>query len=254
MLVALDAVASFEEFISDLAAVLGSVNPVLASFAIAFVSNVIPYMTVPYLVVIAGFGAMKSSMFEKFLIGIGGGLGAAVAKMVVFYIGGLVHHALSEETKENLDIFVRAFRRSMFVAIFLFAALPLPDDVLYIPLGVAGYSPVLFFIAVSLGKIVLTLAAVYFGYFVGGNLGPLAIVALVAASLVIAYIVLKMNWRRVVEVYTDYGLIAAFIEMVGQGFAVILPGRLGDRVIEQTERLISRLSRSERREEAREAS
>ncbi len=250
-------------FVQELAQRLSSVNPFLASFMISFVSNSIPFMTVPYLALIAGYGALLNDNFERFLVGIGGGLGAAIGKMVVFYFGREFHRVLSEETRENLEFFAKAFQHGVFIAIFLFAALPLPDDVLYIPLGVAGYNPVLFFTAVALGKILLTLGAVYFGDIVGqaaawlqvalglgGGEEPNPVVTallLLAASIAVTIMIIRMDWKRVVEVYNEYGPLAGLYEMGLQAVAALMPRRYGRSFVERGEALLERLRGEQQR-------
>ncbi len=226
-----------------------SLNPVVASFVISLVFNAIPYMTVPYLVLIAGYGASGNfSMMDKLLVAVSGGVGAAVGKLVVFYIGRVGHHILSEETRENLEVFARAFRRGVFAAVLLFAALPLPDDVLYIPLGVAGYSPVLFFTAVALGKTFITGLAVFFGDLVKSlvaesSVDPVVTVAaLLVGSLIVAVIISRMNWRRIVEVYNEYGIIAATFEMIVQGLIALMPRNVRSRVEKKIDGLLPKLS------------
>ena len=249
--------------LQELAQRLSSVNPFLASFVISFVSNSIPFMTVPYLALIAGYGALLNDDVERLLVGVGGGLGAALGKMVVFYFGREFHRVLSEETKENLEFFAKAFQHGVFIAIFLFAALPLPDDVLYIPLGVAGYNPVLFFIAVALGKTFLTLGAVYFGDVLGqaaawlqtvlGLSGAgeepnpfVTAVLLLVASLAVTAMIIRMDWRRIVEVYNEYGPLAGFYEMILQAFAALMPRRYGRVLVEKGEALLERLRGGQR--------
>ncbi|MET1128370.1 MAG: VTT domain-containing protein, partial [Thermoproteota archaeon] len=136
------------------------VSPALAPFFIAFFGNVIPYMTVPYLVAIAGYGAALPGFGSKAIAAVSAALGAGLGKVVVFSMGRSIHRVLPQGTRENLSVFASAFRRGVFIAVFIFAALPLPDDVLYVPLGVAGYSLLYFFVAVTLGKLVITSLAI----------------------------------------------------------------------------------------------
>ncbi|RUM47147.1 MAG: hypothetical protein DSY37_03600 [Hyperthermus sp.] len=237
------------EVLSTLADWAGSLNPAVASLLISAASNSIPYMTVPYLVLIAGYGASSGlSPLDKVLVALGGGLGAAIGKMIVFYIGRGVNRILSENTRENLDVFIEAFKRGVFIAVFLFAALPIPDDVLYIPLGVAGYSPLLFFVAVMLGKIVLTGVAVFFGNVLSSLVSEEAVnplklgAALVAGSVLVAVIISRMKWKRIISVYDDYGIVPAFVEMIVQAFMALMPSSLRSRVEEKVDNLLPKLS------------
>lgn len=220
-------------------------NTVIGAFLIALVSNAIPYMTVPYLIVIAGYGAALINTLDKILVAIAGGVGAGLGKVVVYLLGRGVHRILPEHTRENVELFARAFRRGVFIAVFLFAALPLPDDILYIPVGMTGYSPVLFFVAVTLGKIVITALAVLFGDVVAtlvgseqGGFDPRVVAGLAIGSIIVSIIVARMNWKRIVEVYDEEGPVLAFLEMIKQVFLAMLPSSVARRVENRIDDLI----------------
>lgn len=174
----------------------------LGIFLISVASNVIPYSTVPYLFIIAIYGAAVDPLYRIPVIVLGG-IGAALGKVVVFYVGKLARRAISEQSKENLRIFVNLSRRSVALAVFVFAASPLPDDIIYLPLGMTGYSVLRFFASVMIGKIVITFLATAFGASIGAiALGyPLwfILVSLGLITLVLAFLVLRINWLRVAE-------------------------------------------------------
>lgn len=174
----------------------------LGVFLISAVSNLIPYSTVPYLFIIAIYAAAVDPVY-RILVVILGGVGAAVGKVFVFYVGKLARRAISEQSKENLRIFVNLSRRSVALAVFIFAALPLPDDIIYLPLGMTGYSVLRFFAAVTMGKIVITFLATAFGASVGAiALGYplwLVIIALGLLTFLLAFLILRINWLRVAE-------------------------------------------------------
>jgi len=225
-----------------------SLNPILASLIISLVFNAIPYMTLPYLIIIAGYGAsMTLEPHEKFLVAVAGGIGAALGKLIVFYMGRGVHRLLPRNTRENLEVFVNLFKRGVFVAVLLLAATPSPDDVLYVPLGIAGYNPLLFFIAVAIGKTVITGLAVFFGYVIREQLGYSADSTIVAAvlllgSIVVTLIISRMNWRRLAIVYEKYGVVAASLEFVVQALFALAPTRFRRRVEEKTDSLLPKLA------------
>ena len=208
-------------------------QPFLASFIISLVSNSIPYMTVPYLIVIAVFAGHVDSLWGKALLALGGGIGAAIGKLIVYMLGRGVHALLPQDTKENLDVFVRLFEKSMFIAILLFAALPLPDDLLYIPLGVAGYSIKLYFLAVAIGKIVLTGIVVVFGSAITGLMAEfgakgaaasiLSTVAIIVISIVVSIIIVRMDWRKIAQAYSEKGMIYGTCLLIVEGIKALHP-------------------------------
>jgi len=208
-------------------------QPFLASFIISLVSNSIPYMAVPYLIVIAVFAGHVDSLWGKILLVLGGGFGAAIGKLIVYMLGRSVHMLLPEDTKENLDVFVKLFEKSMFVAILLFAALPLPDDLLYIPLGVAGYSIKLYFLAVAIGKIVLTGIVAVFGSAItelvaefgaeGATASMLSTLAIIVISIVVSIIIVRMDWRKIAQAYSEKGMVYGTCLLIVEGIRALHP-------------------------------
>ena len=55
-------------------------------------------------------------------------------------------------------------------AAFVAAATPIPDDLVYIPLGLAKYNPKRFFVATLLGKFVLYYVIVLISHYMGLSL------------------------------------------------------------------------------------
>jgi uncharacterized membrane protein YdjX (TVP38/TMEM64 family) len=216
--------------------------PLLSSFLVAFISNAIPYMTVPYLAVIAGYGAIINDFLNRLLIAVAGGLGAAAGKVIVFMLGRGVHHVLPEHLRENVSFIAKVFSKGVFIAIFMFAALPLPDDLLYIPVGMTGYSLFKFFVAVASGKIVLTLAAVLAGGLVGeltgGSSSPWVIVGLALLGIVASIITIRADWKRVVILYNERGAVRATVELFVQLIVGLLPRQLARRVEEKVDSVL----------------
>ncbi|NOZ88846.1 MAG: VTT domain-containing protein [Crenarchaeota archaeon] len=223
--------------IDEIVAFALSLDPAVASFIISLVFNAIPFATVPYLVMIASYAAVTSDPVDKALMAVAGGLGAALGKMIVFYLGRGITHFVSERTRENLEFFARFFKRGVFIAVFLFAALPLPDDVLYVPLGMAGYNPVLFFVAVALGKIFLTGLSIAFGSAFSDSNPLLVMVLGVLATVIIS----RMDWKTIVHVWSEYGPFSGFVELVVQFFAAMLPRRYGRILVEKADGLVKLL-------------
>ncbi len=229
--------------------------PLLASFLVAFVSNAVPYMTVPYLAVIAGYGAVLNSLADRVLIAVVAGVGAALGKVVVFMFGRGVHRVLPERVKENVELLAKAFSKGVFVAVFLFAALPLPDDLLYIPVGMTGYSVLKFFVAVASGKIVLTLAAVMAGglvrEFTGGSVGLNVVLGLVALGVIASIITLRANWRKIVVLYNERGALRALVELIVQMIVALLPSRIGRRIESRVDSVLGGVGESQAQPQGR---
>jgi membrane protein DedA with SNARE-associated domain len=208
---------------------LAAGNVLLAGLTISFVGNAIPYMTVPYLAVIAGYAAAINDLWLRLLFTVVSGIGAGLGKVVVFLVGRGARFLVSPETRRNMELVARLARRSTFLAVFAFAALPLPDDVLYVPLGLMGYSLPLFTLAVVLGKILITGAAVLLGAGVSAVIveadPTLAAVAAATAGIVISLIVARIRWVRVVEAYEAKGLWSALLVLGAEIISALTPRR-----------------------------
>ncbi len=198
-------------------------------FIVSALGNMIPYTTVPYLILVMAYTASLPSDELKIATAIVSAIGAALGKIVVYYIGKGASRVVSDETKKKLRNFAKIIEKGLFITIFLFAALPLPDDVIYIPVGMSGYSIVKFFIAVALGKIVITVSAVYFGsamkWLLEGGLGlPLwmSIPILVILTLWLTVIIIKMDWEKIVKSFSEKGFVKGIVVLVAEFFKALL--------------------------------
>ncbi|MEM1878447.1 MAG: VTT domain-containing protein, partial [Desulfurococcaceae archaeon] len=82
-------------------------------------------------------------------------LGATLGKLVVYLVGrGVSSINKVQRVFRGMKSLTVTYSRSTFMSrvtfliVFLAAALPIPDDVVYIPVGLSKYSLPLFFIAV----------------------------------------------------------------------------------------------------------
>ncbi len=171
-------------------------------FLVSFLGNVVPYSTIPYLIFIVQYGATVREAIGMVEIAILGGIGAALGKVIVLLIGSATRKILSESAKKSMKLFMKLAGKSVFIAVMIFAATPLPDDILYIPLGVMGYSPFKFFVAAAIGKTVITYMALLFGetirYLVGESSIATSIVSIVA-TLALMLLIVKVNWEKIIE-------------------------------------------------------
>ncbi len=208
--------------------ILRSYGP-LGVFIVSALGNAIPYSTIPYLLFIVVYAGSLDNVLDQAYISFLGGLGAAVGKIVVYYFGRGLRLVMTEQQKNNMEVFVGLFKRSTFLAVFLFAALPLPDDILYIPLGATGYSLIRFFTALLLGKIIITGAAVFFGSTYSWLLEDAADTpwyitypSLLAITLILTYIVAKIDWVKIAKGYKEKGVVrGTFILLIETYRAII---------------------------------
>ncbi|MEM4672393.1 MAG: VTT domain-containing protein [Sulfolobales archaeon] len=183
------------------------VNPVLLIFLVSLISNIIPFASVPYLLLLINLAHRYRDYTSLFSLVLASALGAAVGKMAIYLIGRLMSRAVSENTRENLNYLSQRMRKWGFLAVFIAASTPVPDDLVYMPVSYAGYNALSYFIAVLLGKFILKLATVYLGLsFIELLEGVgvdyiLSSVILGVPSLLLIYIISKINWRKALEYY-----------------------------------------------------
>src|SRR3990170_5161357 len=91
-------------------------------------------------------------------------LGSALAKSIHYLVTFFVSKHLSEKRRQRLDADAVKVKRWAFLLLFAAAATPIPDEPIVIPLGLMKYSPAKFFTAYFLGKLAITVAGAYLGY------------------------------------------------------------------------------------------
>ena len=96
------------------------------------------------------------------------------------------------------------------VLVFLFALTPLPDDLLFIPLGISRYNFVKVFIPCLLGKIIMAYLIAYSGKvsygFIRVIFGESAYIATIVTLILLAIMViavLKIDWEIIFKKYIE---------------------------------------------------
>ncbi|MEZ0394170.1 MAG: VTT domain-containing protein [Desulfurococcaceae archaeon] len=197
-------------------------EPVLGALVISLIGNAIPLISVPYFIAILIYSSRASGLHERLAIAVAASAGATAGKLVTYSMGRGASLALSERSRRNADAFVRLARRAAPLFVFLVAALPFPDDILFIPLGVARYPLVPFVISLFLGKLVHHMFVVALGYAASflfeslTRLPPMefaASLALVAAAtILLSLAIIRIDWEGVLAAYESGGLRSALRE------------------------------------------
>jgi membrane protein YqaA with SNARE-associated domain len=137
-------------------------------FLISLIGALSIVFPIPYTVVIFTLGGLKVGevwLFEPFWIAIAAGLGSTLGEFSGYLVGFGGRKAISEKYKKKMDFLVKLFNKFGPITIFLFALTPLPDDLLFIPLGVMRYSLLRTFIPALAGKFLMNLIIAYSGRF-----------------------------------------------------------------------------------------
>jgi membrane protein YqaA with SNARE-associated domain len=178
----------------------------------AFVSNLIPGFPAVYLTVVVSYTiASPDDLLGLAKLIVAGGVGAGLGKFVEFYLSEVFGSRVGavREKRRSLSRVLSKTKLGIATLVFLFAALPLPDDVLYIPLGAAGFSKAVFLAAVILGKTALTAITAGMGMaaakLLEGGLTPAKLAGLAVGTAVITLLIFAVDWERIIEGYTERG-------------------------------------------------
>jgi len=137
-------------------------------FLISLIGALSIIFPIPYTVIIFTLGGLKVGeawVFEPLLIAIAAGIGSAIGEFSGYLLGIGGRKVISYKYKKKMDSLVRVFNKYGPITIFLFALTPLPDDLLFIPMGVMRYSIVKAFIPALIGKFCMNLIVAYSGRF-----------------------------------------------------------------------------------------
>ena len=177
---------------------------------VSFFGSLIPFVPIPSFVLVATMAV--GEQFDIHVLVIIAALTSTAAKQIIFYISYGGRKIISEKTKKRMKPFQKLVKRYGGSAAFVAAATPIPDDLVYIPLGLAKYNPKRFFVATLLGKFVLYYVIVLISHYMGLSLlepilqdieDPLpvyiGIIILGLAMTITVILLLRLNWERILS-------------------------------------------------------
>ena len=175
---------------------------------VSFLGSLVPFVPIPSFILVATMAA--GDQFDIHVLALIAAITSTVAKQIIFYVSYGGRKIISEKTKKRMKPFQKLVKRYGGSAAFVAAATPIPDDLVYIPLGLAKYNPKRFFIATLLGKLVLFYVIVLISHYMGLSLlepilqdieDPMpvyvGIVALAIAMSIIVILLLRLNWEKI---------------------------------------------------------
>jgi len=184
---------------------------------VSFFGSLIPFVPIPSFVLLATMAV--GEQFDIHILVIIAALTSTAAKQIIFYVSYGGRKIISEKTKKRMKPFQKLVKRYGGSAAFVAAATPIPDDLVYIPLGLAKYNPKRFFIATLLGKVVLYYVIVLISHYMGLSLlepilqdiqDPLpiyvGIIAFGVAMTVIVILLLRLDWERILGRFAPWTL------------------------------------------------
>jgi len=175
---------------------------------VSFFGSLVPFVPIPSFVLLVTMSV--GTQFDIHILAIIAAFTATAAKQIIFYISYGGRRIISEKTKKRMEPFQKLVKRYGATAAFVAAATPIPDDIVYIPLGLSKYSPKKFFVATLLGKLVLCYILVLISHYMGLSIlepiladiddpSPVYIGIIIFAAVMTATVVLvlRLDWARI---------------------------------------------------------
>lgn len=188
-------------------------------FIISFLGSILIFIPVPY------FPILITSAFNKNLdpniIALSATIGAVLAKSSIFIASYYGRNLLSKKTKSKIMPLQNFLAKYGGLAAFIAALLPIPDDMVYIPLGIAKYSIQKFVIFTFFGKLLYGLIIVWGAVILGrpimeqflsfsetnNQFSVFVIGGLTLGLLVlILYFTFKVDWTRIIGKWFPWAL------------------------------------------------
>ena len=196
--------AAFSEALFPFASEVGYI----ALSLVSFFGSLIPFVPIPSFVVLATMAV--GDTFNLHILAILAAVTATLAKQIIFYVSYGGGRIISEKTRKRMKPFERLVKRYGGAVAFVAAATPIPDDLVYIPLGLAKYNPRRFFLATLSGKLVLSYIIVLTSHFVGLSiLDPLieniedastiylGMIVFAVILTVMIILLLRLDWEKI---------------------------------------------------------
>ena len=182
-----------------------------------FFGSLIPFIPLPGFLLLASMSV--GDQFDLHVLAILSALTATAAKQIIFYVSYEGRRIISEKTRKRMRPFERLVKRYGAAAAFFAAATPIPDDLIYVPLGLAKYNPKRFFIASLTGKLVLSYSIVFISHHLGISLVEpylenitdvttvyIGIIIFGAMMTFVIVLLLRLNWAKILGRFVPWTL------------------------------------------------
>ena len=182
-----------------------------------FFGSLVPFVPLPGFLLLATMSV--GDQFDLHVLALLSAITATIAKQIIFYVSYGGRKIINEKTRRRMRPFERLVKRYGAGAAFFAAATPIPDDLVYVPLGLAKYNPKRFFIATLTGKIVLSYVIVFISHYLGLSLiepfleniddaTPIYIGVIIFGVMMTAVVVLllRLDWQRILGKFAPWTL------------------------------------------------
>ena len=182
-----------------------------------FFGSLIPFVPLPGFLLLATMSI--GNQYDLHILALVSAVSATAAKQIIFYVSFKGRKIMSKKTLKRMRPFQRLVTKYGAAAAFVAAATPMPDDIIFVPLGLAKYNPKRFFISTLVGKIVLSYSIVFLYHYLGLSLveplvkdlddaTPIYIGVVVFGVMMTLVIVLllRLDWARILGKFLPWTL------------------------------------------------
>ena len=182
-----------------------------------FFGSLVPFVPLPGFLLLATMSV--GDQFDLHVLALLSAVTATVAKQIIFYVSYGGRKMINEKTRKRMRPFERLVKKYGAGAAFFAAATPIPDDFIFVPLGLAKYNPKRFFIATLTGKIVLSYAIVFISHNLGLSLvepflenvtdaTPIYIGIIIFGVMMTSVVILllRLDWARILGKFAPWTL------------------------------------------------
>jgi len=172
-----------------------------SAFLLGFIGAASIVIPVPTTVALLGMATSK--LFNPVLLGLAFGVGAGIGQLTSYVVGYTGRGVVNKKQERHLSAMLKIFERHGMITVFIFALTPLPDSLLFIPLGLIHYSIWKVFVAGLAGKISMSLIITYFGGAIGQAFTENWTFAVITTILLVLIVItmFKIDWEKIAKRY-----------------------------------------------------
>lgn len=183
-----------------------------------FFGSLVPFIPLPGFLLLATMAV--GDQFDLHILALLSAITTTIAKQIIFYVSYGGRKIIAEKTRKRMRPFERLVKRYGAAAAFFAAATPIPDDLVYVPLGLAKYNPKRFFVATLAGKIVLSYIIVAISHYLGFSLVEpfleniddstpiyIGIVVFGISMAAVIILLLRLDWTRILGRFAPWTLV-----------------------------------------------
>jgi len=174
-------------------------------FLISFIGSLFIFFPAPYFFPVA----LLSLVSNPWLVALSSATGATIAKFLIFRASFLGRKVINKKINKRIKPLDNLLSKYGGLMAFVAAATPIPDDLIYIPLGVLKYNPLKFLVLTFIGKFLIisliawtsrySLPFINSFYNSSSELNYIVIIIIFIFLIIILYSIFKFNWEKILK-------------------------------------------------------